>query len=100
MCTIVCPFVLFIFSHGVVSLLSIYEFDCPSGIFRPSFINLYAIIKLHKILSVVVLDYNKQRAKNIDPIFKKKTLKNMVIWILGKSFKINIDIYSFICYTI
>ena len=27
---------LFIFSHGVVSLLSIYEFDCPSGIFRPS----------------------------------------------------------------
>ena len=27
----------FIFSHGVVSLFSIYEFDCPSGIFRPSF---------------------------------------------------------------
>ena len=26
----------FIFSHGVVSLFSIYEFDCPSDIFRPS----------------------------------------------------------------
>ena len=34
-CTIVCLFVLFIFSHGVVSLFSIYEFCCPSGIFRP-----------------------------------------------------------------
>ena len=30
-------FVFFIFSHGVVSLFSIYEFDCPSGIFHPSF---------------------------------------------------------------
>ena len=38
-------------------------------------INLYAIIKLHKILSVVDLDYNKQRAKNIDPIFKKENFK-------------------------
>ena len=37
MCTIVCLFVFFIFSHGVVSLFSIYDFDCPSGIFRPSF---------------------------------------------------------------
>ena len=27
----------FICSHGVVSLFSIYEFDCPSGTFRPSF---------------------------------------------------------------
>ena len=27
------------FSHGVVSLFSVYEFDCPSGIFRPSFIS-------------------------------------------------------------
>ena len=35
MCTIVCLFVLFIFSHGVVSLFSIYEFDCPIGICRP-----------------------------------------------------------------
>ena len=25
------------FSHGIVSLFSIYEFDCTSGIFRPSF---------------------------------------------------------------
>ena len=32
-----CLFVLFSFSHGVVSLFSIYQFDCPSGIFRPSF---------------------------------------------------------------
>ena len=39
MCTIVCLFVHLIFSHGVVSTLSIYEFDSPSGIFRPSFSN-------------------------------------------------------------
>ena len=38
MCAIVCLFVFFIFSHGVVSLFSIYEFDCPSGIFRPCFL--------------------------------------------------------------
>ena len=37
MCTIVCLFVFFIFSHGIASLFSIYEFDCPFGIFRPSF---------------------------------------------------------------
>ena len=30
----------FIFSHGVVSLFSIYEFDSPSGIFCPSFIEI------------------------------------------------------------
>ena len=39
MCTIVCLFVILIFSHGVVSLFSIYEFDCLSGIFRPSFVD-------------------------------------------------------------
>ena len=38
MCTIVCLFFLFNYSHGVVSLFSIYEFDCPFGIFRPSFL--------------------------------------------------------------
>ena len=43
MCTIVCLFVFFIFSHGVVSLFSIYEFDCHSGIFRPSIIRAYDI---------------------------------------------------------
>ena len=29
-------FAFFFFSHGIVSLFSIYEFECPSGIFRPS----------------------------------------------------------------
>ena len=38
LCTIICLFVFFIFSNGVVSLFSIYEFDCSSGIFRPSFL--------------------------------------------------------------
>ena len=38
MWSIVCLFVFFICRHGVVSLFSIYEFDCPSGTFRPSFI--------------------------------------------------------------
>ena len=42
MCTTICLFVFIIFSHGVVSLFSIYEFDCPSGIFRLSFINCFA----------------------------------------------------------
>ena len=37
MCTIVCQFVVSMFSHGVVSLFSIYKFECPSGIFRPAF---------------------------------------------------------------
>ena len=37
--TIFCLFVFFIFSHAVVSLFSIYEFECPSGNFRPSFID-------------------------------------------------------------
>ena len=37
MCTIVCLFVFFIFSHGAVSLFQISEFDCPFGSFRHSF---------------------------------------------------------------
>ena len=32
-----CLFAFFIFRHGDVSLFSIYEFDCPSGIFHLSF---------------------------------------------------------------
>ena len=43
MCTIVCLFVIFIFSHGVFSLSSIYEFDCPFGIFRPSSITEFVL---------------------------------------------------------
>ena len=34
LCTIICLFFFFLFfSHSVVSLFSIYEFDLPSGIF-------------------------------------------------------------------
>ena len=40
-CVFVCYYYssvcIFNFSHGVVTLFSIYEFDSPSGIFRPSF---------------------------------------------------------------
>ena len=54
MCTNVCLFVLFICSHGVVSLFSIYEFDCPSGIFRPSSCRLvlspYESLFIHELL--------------------------------------------------
>ena len=39
LCTIIGLFVFLFFSHGVVSLFSIYEFEYPSGIFRPSFQN-------------------------------------------------------------
>ena len=68
MYTIVCLFVLFIFNHDVVSLFSIYEFDCPSGIFRPSFgpvksFKPYAYICMYAIYDVFV------------PIFKKKATK-------------------------
>ena len=35
--TIIFLFAFFIFSHGVVTLFSIYEFDFSFGIFRPSF---------------------------------------------------------------
>ena len=38
MCTIVFCFVFFISSHVVVSLFSLYEFDCPSGVFRHFFV--------------------------------------------------------------
>ena len=33
-CTIICLFVFYFLSLGVVSLFSIYEFECPFGIFR------------------------------------------------------------------
>ena len=36
-CTIICRFVFLFFSHGVVGLFTIYDSDCPSGIFSPSF---------------------------------------------------------------
>ena len=44
-------FVFFIFSHGVVSLFSIYEFDCPSGIFCPPFMTCTQICNMVKIYS-------------------------------------------------
>ena len=46
---------LFIFSHVVVSLFSFYEFDSPSGIFRPSFEDRVALVA-DKIVS-----YNLER---------------------------------------
>ena len=36
LCTIVCLFDFFFFSHGVVISFSIYDVECPSGIFRLS----------------------------------------------------------------
>ena len=60
MCTIVCLFVFFTFSHGVVSLFSICEFDCPSGIFLPSFISLKVMFKLSislKWITVTTTNY-------------------------------------------
>ena len=52
--TIVWLFVFFLFSHAVVSLFSIYEFECPSGIFRPS-LNLfgYLLFSLFYILAFI-----------------------------------------------
>ena len=37
LCSIISLFVYFFYSHGVVSLFPIYEFQCPFGIFRPPF---------------------------------------------------------------
>ena len=39
-------FVFFHFWPGVVSFFSIYEFDYPSGIFRPSFTNIRFVVFL------------------------------------------------------
>ena len=58
-----CLFVFLFISHGVVSLFSIYEFDCPSGIFRPSFILLpiasfqYILHELIKVKSAALRYY-------------------------------------------
>ena len=46
-CTIVFLFVFFIFSHGVVSLFQIYEFDCPFDIFRLSFCSTISERSIH-----------------------------------------------------
>ena len=43
-CTIIFLFVLFFFGHGFVSLFLIYEFECYSGIFRPSFSYKYYLL--------------------------------------------------------
>ena len=48
MCSIVCLFVFFIFSHGVVRIFSIYVFDCPSGIFRSSLLRNYNPLPFHE----------------------------------------------------
>ena len=66
-CTIVCLFVFFIFSHGVVSLFYIYEFDCPFGIFRPSFGQ--KLVYDHKIVS------RRTFCKNKIPFFPYFTYK-------------------------
>ena len=41
-------FVFFFFSHGVVSLFSIYEFECPSGIFHLCFATF--LLHEHKLM--------------------------------------------------
>ena len=46
LCTIVCLFVFFFSHHDFVTLFLVYEFECPSGIFRPSFIR----IKVYKYI--------------------------------------------------
>ena len=51
MFSFVCLFVFFHFSPGVVSLFSIYEFDCPSDIFRRSFrLNYSAMYFVHWLI--------------------------------------------------
>ena len=53
MCTNVCIFVFFIFSHDIVSLFSIYEFDCPSGIFRLSFSKSFGLLWRDVSLAII-----------------------------------------------
>ena len=57
---IFCLFALFFFSHGVVSLFSIYEFEYPSGIFRPSFIHYINLKK--KWINLQLEHWHKQYA--------------------------------------
>jgi len=40
-------------------------------------INIYTLFRLGKVLKLVLLDYKKQQAKNIDPIFKKENIPNL-----------------------
>ena len=56
---------LFIFSHVAVNLFSIYDFDCPSGIFRPSFIS-----KLHLRYRLII---------SVLPIRISSTLDNLTV---------------------
>ena len=56
LCSIVCLFVFLSLSHVIVSLFSIYEFDCPFGIFRASF----EIYKHHKIVTIKWKNKNKK----------------------------------------
>ena len=63
-CTIICLFVFLFFSHGVVSLFSIYGFHSPSGIFRPSLvenINYHILSCLHIKLRREIGNVSKQQ---------------------------------------
>ena len=60
LCIIICLFVFLFFSHGIVSLFSIYEFDCPSGIFHPS---------LSSSIKLVVLIFVWGQLLTVDELF-------------------------------
>ena len=74
LCTIICVG-LFIFSHGVVSLFLIYEFECHSGNFRQA---LFHIVCIQGFLSNVFFYYQCWML-NHALIVKKKPTKHQMI---------------------
>ena len=60
LCTIICLFVFFFFSHFIVSLFSIYEFDCPAVLFSPLFF--YILQRLYHLFSFLFsCSYNSNK---------------------------------------
>ena len=78
MCAIICLFVFFIFSHGVVSLYSIYEFDSPSVFISPLFSVILSYICRSYLLDLKIL--GKKWIKMLKIIIHEQSLKIGVDW--------------------
>ncbi|MGL4393976.1 MAG: alanine/glycine:cation symporter family protein [Brevinema sp.] len=56
---------------GAIASLDIVWATADLLMFFMAIVNLYAIVRLSKVLKIVLNDYNMQKAKNINPVFKK-----------------------------
>ena len=90
LCTIIFLFAFFIFSHDVVRFISIYVFDCSSGIFRLSFMWIVVILWRWPYLTIMYLSF----FEIVNIIAKKKSF-NMSR--LGKKFSHIILLFVIVC---